>query len=301
MWLKTFVSTVITLLVITHSSAQTGPYADWNRDIKGSRDHPLVGRYEGSVIAGYLQRDNVNTRVLTQLPVRLPQPHLESPKQSWTDKNSMALTGRMTQLIFRVPDKKRTPLELFANYKQSFSAQSYELLLECRNIECYPSQNPLSADGYMANVLRVNLIDKDDEMLRAIGWTNSPTDLRYAVFRRGTNIIALTTFSNVHNGGASYAWFQVVEGAPPAAKVPSAAEMIGNLTRTGKQALYSIYFDTGQAVVKPESNPTFEQIASMLASNPQLNIIVTGHTDNVGEFDSNIGLIDPTIIKANWN
>jgi OmpA-OmpF porin, OOP family len=289
MFMKTFFSFCLCLLFASSVFAQSGPYADWNRDIKGGSDHALVGRYEGSVIANYLQRDNETLKILTRAPVRLKEPRLESPKNSWTINNSLTVKGRMTQLTYRAP-KGRTPLELFANYKQAFTGQNYELLFQCVNIDCYPASSAFDADGYMSNVLRVFLIEKDDVMLRALSWSNNGRNLRYGVFRRGTNIIAMTTFTNVENGGASYAWFQIIEGAPPAAKVPSANEMIGNLTRTGRQALYSIYFDTGQAIVKPASDPTILEIAKLMNNNPQLKLIVTGHTDNIGEFNPNVGL-----------
>jgi OmpA-OmpF porin, OOP family len=289
MFMRSLFSAFFWLVFASSAIAQSGPYADWNRDIKGGRDHPLVGRYEGSVIANYLQRDDAKIRILTRLPIRLAEPRLESPKNSWSVNNSLTVQGRMTQLVYRAP-KGRTPLELFANYKQTFSGQNYELLLQCEALTCYPSTMASNSDLFMKRVLRVFLIENDEAMLKALRTTDGADSLRYAVFRRGTNIIAMTTFTTVENGGASYAWFQIVEGAPPAAKVPSATEMIGNLTRTGRQALYSIYFDTGQAVVKPESDPTLREIAALLNNNPQLKLIVTGHTDNVGEFNANVGL-----------
>jgi OmpA-OmpF porin, OOP family len=281
MFFRTLLSACIGFLVAASALAQSGPYADWNRDIKTGKDHPLVGRYEGSVIANYIQRENVKTRILTRAPVKLADPR--------TINNSLTAQGRMTQLTYRAP-KARTPLELFANYKQTFAAQGFELVFQCVNVDCYPSSSAFYSDQFMKSVLRAFLIDNDRPMLSAISQSDNATNLRYGVFRRGTNIIAMTTFTTVENGGASYAWFQIVEGAPPAAKVPSATEMIGNLTRTGRQALYSIYFDTGQAVVKPESDPTIREIAALLNNNPQLKLIVTGHTDNVGEFNANVGL-----------
>jgi outer membrane protein OmpA-like peptidoglycan-associated protein len=43
-------------------------------------------------------------------------------------------------------------------------------------------------------------------------------------------------------------------------------------------------------VVKPESRPTLEQIAKLLASQPQLNVYVVGHTDSQGAADHNLDL-----------
>jgi len=69
-----------------------------------------------------------------------------------------------------------------------------------------------------------------------------------------------------------------------------AAAMAKGLGDTGHIALYGIYFDTDKAVVKPESRPTLEQIAKLLASQPQLGVYVVGHTDSQGAADYNLDL-----------
>ncbi|MBN2013161.1 OmpA family protein [candidate division KSB1 bacterium] len=66
--------------------------------------------------------------------------------------------------------------------------------------------------------------------------------------------------------------------------------MAGIIRETGKAAVYGIYFDTGQAVIKPASEPTIVEIAKLLKANPALKLYVVGHTDNVGAFDYNIKL-----------
>jgi outer membrane protein OmpA-like peptidoglycan-associated protein len=66
--------------------------------------------------------------------------------------------------------------------------------------------------------------------------------------------------------------------------------MAKGLGDTGHIALYGIYFDTDKAVIKPESRPTLEQIAKLLAGQPQLNVFIVGHTDSQGTFDYNLDL-----------
>lgn len=51
-----------------------------------------------------------------------------------------------------------------------------------------------------------------------------------------------------------------------------------------------IYFDTGKAEVKPESDAALEEIAKLLQQNPQLKLYVVGHTDNAGTWASNMDL-----------
>lgn len=70
----------------------------------------------------------------------------------------------------------------------------------------------------------------------------------------------------------------------------NAGEMSRALADSGKVALYGIYFDTDKDAVRPDSQPTLEEIAKLLASNPQLKLHVVGHTDGQGSADHNLDL-----------
>lgn len=65
-----------------------------------------------------------------------------------------------------------------------------------------------------------------------------------------------------------------------------ANEILEALNKDGFVALY-INFETGKAVIKPESQKIIGQIVQMLKENPDLKISVEGHTDNVGAADFN--------------
>jgi OmpA-OmpF porin, OOP family len=69
-----------------------------------------------------------------------------------------------------------------------------------------------------------------------------------------------------------------------------AEDMAQQIASSGGVALYGIYFDFNKAEIKPESTPTIEQIAKLLKGNPDLKLLVVGHTDNVGGFSSNMEL-----------
>jgi OOP family OmpA-OmpF porin len=58
----------------------------------------------------------------------------------------------------------------------------------------------------------------------------------------------------------------------------------------GKVAIYDIYFDTGKSEVKSESTIALEIIATYLKENPNKKFLIVGHTDNTGDFKTNIAL-----------
>jgi len=70
----------------------------------------------------------------------------------------------------------------------------------------------------------------------------------------------------------------------------TAAALAGDITRMGHASVYGIYFDTGKADVKPESDAALAEIAKLLQQDPALKLHVVGHTDNVGTLVSNMDL-----------
>lgn len=71
------------------------------------------------------------------------------------------------------------------------------------------------------------------------------------------------------------------------AVVVSADQIRKSLADTGKVVFYGIYFDTGKAVVKPESEPTLAQMAKFLQANGAARVFIVGHTDNQGALAHN--------------
>ncbi|MFZ9295822.1 MAG: OmpA family protein, partial [Bacteroidia bacterium] len=55
-------------------------------------------------------------------------------------------------------------------------------------------------------------------------------------------------------------------------------------------ALRSIFFDVNQAVLKPESKAELWVLIAFLKTNPNVEIEIGGHTDNVGDKAANITL-----------
>lgn len=59
------------------------------------------------------------------------------------------------------------------------------------------------------------------------------------------------------------------------------------LAATGRVSTQGILFDTGSDQPRPESAPTFKEIAAMLGQHPELRLRIEGHTDNVGAAAAN--------------
>lgn len=70
----------------------------------------------------------------------------------------------------------------------------------------------------------------------------------------------------------------------------SAAQMGVALRRDGQLALHGILFETGQALIRPESQPLLDEVAILLRQDGKLRLVVQGHTDNVGQTQANLVL-----------
>jgi outer membrane protein OmpA-like peptidoglycan-associated protein len=70
----------------------------------------------------------------------------------------------------------------------------------------------------------------------------------------------------------------------------NAAALANDLKTTGHVTVEGIYFDTGKAVIKPESEKAIGEIAKMLAADAALKVYVVGHTDTAGVLAANMTL-----------
>jgi outer membrane protein OmpA-like peptidoglycan-associated protein len=83
----------------------------------------------------------------------------------------------------------------------------------------------------------------------------------------------------------------IVEKEAMKQEVVADATALGNdINTTGHVSVYGIYFDTGKSEVKPESDAALKEIAKLLKNDGALKLYVVGHTDNVGNFESNMKL-----------
>jgi OmpA-OmpF porin, OOP family len=62
------------------------------------------------------------------------------------------------------------------------------------------------------------------------------------------------------------------------------------IASSGRYIARGILFDTDSDVIKPESGPVIKQIAKGLETNPNLKLLIEGHTDSVGDAAHNMDL-----------
>lgn len=83
------------------------------------------------------------------------------------------------------------------------------------------------------------------------------------------------------DGAAMISNVRIAVGAP---------DMRSKLITEGKLVSYGIYFDVNSDKVKPESYATIKGIAEVLNENPEVKIMIVGHTDADGNDAANLDL-----------
>lgn len=267
-------------------TALAQPNIPITRDLAGSKDHPLVQRYEGSFIIGY-KADRF-------AEIDIPMGPVTQATGTRRFERVDAIEGVRTRLLYVVP-LERTSLEVMRNYKDSLNAAGFKPLWECNRDAC---GNDIERPFYEYNEGR--RLTADQVMERAYSANISDQRLYVARLDRPqggqVTVIVFAAFQdNVANraaGNRVAVFVDVVESGTMEKRMVTvqAPEMATNIGRDGKQAIYGIYFDFDKADIKPESKPQLDEMAKLMRSNPGLKVYVVGHTDNQGTLEYNVGL-----------
>jgi OOP family OmpA-OmpF porin len=252
-------------------------------DLPGSKDPPDMRRYAASEIIGY--RAPKFDEFLLPLG---PPTSMSSPVAYAKQVKVEGLTSRYTYLA----PAGRSPAELFRNYKLEFQRLGLVTLYEKEAGKpgwFGPTLGQISDEDQLGQILSYN--ESQERLLVGKSKDAKPTYYYLFVTAYKDGVIPESLSSRVQKDRA-LAELVIIAPEQMEEKMTfvNAQEMSKSLEDTGKVALYGIYFDTGKDALRPDSQPTLQEISKLLAANPQLNIRVVGHTDNQGKADYNLDL-----------
>jgi OmpA-OmpF porin, OOP family len=133
----------------------------------------------------------------------------------------------------------------------------------------------------------LQVVRNHENAIKAIGGQTVWKSDSGAVFKLVKNGKETWAALDSSNGGSHYQLIIVEKGAMK--QEISASDMREALERDGRVALY-IQFDTAKSVIKPESKGVVAEIVKLLTEDEELRLSVDGHTDNVGDAQSNLAL-----------
>lgn len=251
-------------LTLTSASIRSLPAQDV-ADVKGSQDHPMFSRVEGSRITSYEQKEFDEYRLVTGQVKGATDATLN-------EQNSVPLEGKVWKITYKVP-KNRSTLEILRSYQAAFTKAAFQTLYQCAGPEC-----GVGLDALLMKRAGYDMI-------------GHPADKRYLAARLARNKEDIYVSVLAIGYAEPTIRLDVVEAKPASSLIGlDAAAMAAGISARGRVALYGIYFDTDRAEVKPESRTTLAEISTLLKQNAKMNLIVVGHTDNSGTLDYNMDL-----------
>ena len=252
-------------------------------DVAGAKDPAILKRVEGSNVLRY------NHKNYDEFTLALGAVIFNYGEQKFDDWKKQKVEGARTTLFYRMPENAST-LEVLRNYENDLKSKGFETLFSGATAELDNGYGRFVAQVFTSETdydrQKYNMAAADDYRYLAMKKSDPAGDLYFSAF------IAATPSSWADKDVKDkqvVARIDLIETKPMENRmvVVKADEMSDQLNKAGKVALYGIYFDFNKADIKPESEPTMQEIAKLLKSNESLKLLVAGHTDNVGGFEFN--------------
>lgn len=258
-------------------------------DIPKGQDHPLIQRFQASRMTGYLQTEWTEAAIPQAKVVKLDG----AKTAEWR-----LIEGKETRLHYLSPVGKTT-LEVHRNYRDALLKAGMQVSVTCDQKcddlyrawrdQAKPFERQLKWDnGHHNGYSHYDAIDNQEGRL-IVG--------SFPANSRAPKTHVLVYNSLAFGGGKKVdpmvsTFIQIIEErAQPTGQVGVNAEALKqSLDNTGHVSLYGFMFDTGKAELKVESQTQLTELINVLKAQSNLNIIVVGHTDNVGSIDSNLSL-----------
>ena len=261
-------------------------------DAKGSKDHPLLKRVEGSEIIWYKYAK------FDEMIVALEKVTFDYDTQKFKESKIEKLTGPRTIIYYKLPGDVST-LEAIKQYQTDLEPLGFT--------EVFTAANDDLDDGHGRFFEQTFPVSQKDPVLYNLHNFNRD-EKRYAVLKGKNKEGAETTITlfaivvNDANGlniaeehplakGQTVVRVDVLESKAMAARMKAvkAEEITSTIATTGRMAIYGIYFDTAKSDLKSGSDEALTEIAKAVTTDGGRFLIV-GHTDNEGEFAYNQAL-----------
>jgi OOP family OmpA-OmpF porin len=264
------------LALLAGALGQASAADQYNSDRTGGADHPLLSRYQGSILYMY-----------GESPVGTAQAVVQEKGKALM----RPVEGRISNRLYWGP-KGRSPLEIFRNYQQALSAAGFQIAYACETAKCDTERvQPLIEETPRQAVWKTR-----DSLVDSTFNSGSQPGFHYLSARKtspaGTTWVTVAVaggFPDAPVSGRVRQFVQIVEPAQvELGKVSVDARQIeGGLKRDGKIALYGVTFATNKADLTKQSDAQLGEMAQVLKTAPAMKVFIVGHTDNQGEFQAN--------------
>ncbi len=270
---KLILSVLVVIMALSASlRAQDQP---GTRDKNGCKDYQGISRFQGAIIHACSQINYGEFYLGLGEPVEK-----EFKNHGQFFKKYKAVRGKIYNIQYLLPQETGI-LKVYENYNNALTNAGFNLLYKEQNKNtCFYREDYYGGDSgpLLKGVddFYGNKCDRNYYYLVYKGVKDS-LDL-YVVLFIGTDGDEIIV--NQH----------VIETKPVELGLVNAENIAQNIALTGHSIFYDIHFDTGSAEIKATSDNQLKEIAKYLKDNPDKKFYIVGHTDNTGDFQTNMTL-----------
>ncbi|HPO40131.1 MAG TPA: OmpA family protein [Bacteroidales bacterium] len=266
------------IFAVIFMMSTTITFAQRTSDIEGGKDYPAISRFTGSVIEFYKETNWGSYK----LPL--------NDKNAIDWKNPMTLEGKVIRIQYTT-SKENSEEFVLHNYKSAFSKAGYKVLTAIANEELGVGDRPHTwRERYYETGGYYNGLNNEKFGL-GLNFPNWKPNHSFIVARgkESDKEIYAIVYTVVDNN-YTLITLDVVEIEAVETGLVSVDDISGDLTNKGHIAIYDIHFEVGKSTIMPESQESLKIIADYLNANKDKKYFIVGHTDNTGDFASNMTL-----------
>jgi OOP family OmpA-OmpF porin len=268
-------------LLAALASTSLSPRLAAAQDAPGAKEPPFITRYQGSRLVAFEDDAFASVPVPTSY---------ERNGGKWMQVQTVE--GERERFVFLAPVGK-TALEVQRNYEAALAAAGGKKVISCGASE-HCAHDAGNLQGDYASWLSSDPALKS-KLPTAFSAMNASGDEYHALFKidkgAATTWVTVLTVEGAKEGTGTVLDFiqpKAMEGGKVA--LATAEAIAGGLKSEGKMAIYGVNFDIGKADIRADSKPQLAEMAKILKSQPALKVLIVGHTDSQGEFDTNLTL-----------
>ncbi len=201
---------------------------------------------------------------------------------------TMSVAGTVLQEVWKTPLLKVDTFALMATLRQQLEASGYTVLYQCATRACggfdfrfnadVPEEPDMHVDLGDFRYLAASKLNRGKEEYIGLLVSRSPDRgfIQLTQINAGSDIKPAVSVST--------------KQASPAIELAEVSNLSGKLQKNGAAVLGGLQFIKGSAKLAGTPSESLQELAAFLAANPDIGVVLVGHTDASGSLDRNIAL-----------
>lgn len=261
-------------LIVIATMISTNIFAQTNSDIKGTKDYPLVSRFEGSIIK-YYKETKWDSYKLPVFKNDITKPNYEKP---------LVLEGKIMRWQYSA-SADNNPAYIMKNYEKAFKNSGYKILLKGKPGEDFK----MNQAGFYGEFYG----DWEKLKLEKFGFKFEPIGNHIAIIvakahKNKNNIYIVEVISDFSN--TTMITQDVIEVEAAETGLVTSKNMADDIAANGHIAIYDIHFDPGKSKIKSDSANALKNIAEYLNAHSDKQFFIVGHAAGIGDFKKGMKL-----------